>query len=231
MGGFITTHGGDGPGLYTIGFGCDGTPFSMDTLEIGSPDSVTTYDLEGLRTSVTISSQRVPTRGDVTITGRLQTETGDPIPFATMILERREPDSRQWKPVEVADVQGGVARATVPAGERAFYRWRFVERPLAEGAVSRAMLLDVLLPPLPSESPTPTSAPPTNPPSDPPSSTPPTSHEPTPTPSSPPGSASPTTPGPTETSSSPASPPPASPGDPTDAPSSPSESTSHRPRL
>ncbi len=227
---FTATHGGDGPGFYTIGFGCDGTPFSMDTLEIGSPDSVTTYDLEGLRTSVTITSQRALTRGEVTITGQLQTETGDPIPFATMILERREPDSRQWKPVEVADVQGGVARATVPADERAFYRWRFVERPLAEGAVSRAMLLDVL-PPLPSESPSPTSAPPTNPPSDVPSSTPPTSHEPTPTPSSPPGSASPTDPGPTETSSSPASPPPASLGDPTDAPSSPSESTSHRPRL
>jgi|tagenome__1003787_1003787.scaffolds.fasta_scaffold20970432_1 hypothetical protein len=229
---FAATHGGDGPGFYTIGFGCDGTPFSMDTLEIGSPDSVTTYDLEGLRTSVTIASSRASTGGEVTITGRLRTETGDPIPFATMILERREPDSTQWKSVRVAEVQGGVAHATVQASERAFYRWRFVERPLAEGAVSQALLLDVL-PPLPSESPSPspTSAPSPTPPSDVPSSTPPTPHEPTPTPSSPPGSASPSTPGPTDTSSSPATPPPASPGYPTDGPSSPSESTSHRPRL
>ena len=28
--GFAAAHGGDGPGVYTIGFGCDGTPFSMD---------------------------------------------------------------------------------------------------------------------------------------------------------------------------------------------------------
>jgi hypothetical protein len=198
--GFAAAHGGDGPGFYTIGFGCDGTPFSMDTLRIGSAGSVTTYDLEGLRTSVTITSGPAATNGEVTVTGRLHTETGDPIPFATMVLERRDPDSRTWKPVEVADVQNGVARATVRSDGRALYRWRFVERPLAEGSTSRALVLDGL-PTLPSASPSPTSAPPTTP-TDVPPSPPPTSHEPTPTPSSTSDSAPPSASDPSPTGAS-----------------------------
>ena len=34
---FAAAHGGDGPGVYTIGFGCDGTPFSMDEMRVGAP--------------------------------------------------------------------------------------------------------------------------------------------------------------------------------------------------
>jgi len=167
--GFVAAHGGDGPGIYTIGFGCDGTPFSMDELRVGAPGEVTTYDVEGLRTVVSIS--REPSRSDdeVTISGQLRTMTGDPIPHATMILERRNPDSRIWKPVLVADVRNGRVEATVAADERGFYRWRFVERPLAEGNASMAMLLD-LLPTLP-----------TDPPSSTPSSTPSTPSTPSPT--------------------------------------------------
>ena len=89
--GFVAAHGGDGPGVYTIGFGCDGTPFSMDQLRVGVPGQVTTYDVEGLRTLVSISREPGGPDDEVTLTGRLRTVTGDPIPHATMILERREP--------------------------------------------------------------------------------------------------------------------------------------------
>lgn len=226
--GFAANHGGDGPGFYTIGFGCDGTPFSMDALRIGSTGSVTTYDLEGLRTSVTISSGRVATNGEVTVTGQLRTETGDPIPFATMVLERRDPGGSTWKPVEVADVQKGVARATVRLDGRALYRWRFVERPLAEGSTSPALVLDEL-PTVPSASPSPTSAPPTTTPTDVPPSPPPTSHEPTPTPpstsvSAPPSPSGPSPSGASSAADSPSTSPSgstsqsASPGDPASTP-------------
>jgi hypothetical protein len=154
---FVAAHGGDGPGVYTIGFGCDGTPFSMDRLQVGTPGNVTTYDVEALRTTVGIDSER-GRDGEVTITGRLRTLTDDPIPHATMLLERRTPDSRQWKPVLVAQVEDGGVRATVPGDERAFYRWRFVERPLAEGNASAALLLELVSTP-PSESPSPSDGP------------------------------------------------------------------------
>lgn len=162
---FAAAHGGDGPGVYTIGFGCDGTPFSMDQLRVGPPGEVTTYDVEALRTSVTISTTRGPGRGGpVTVEGLLRTGTGDPVPNATMILERRLPDSARWRPVLVADVEHGRALATVPGDERASYRWRFVERPLAEGSVSGEWLVDFLPmaptePPTPSGSPSPTDTP------------------------------------------------------------------------
>ena len=160
--GFAAAHGGDGPGIYTIGFGCDGTPFSMDRLQVGRPGAVTTYDVEGLRTLVSIGSEPGDSKDEVTITGRLRTMSGEPIPHPTMILERRTPGSKVWKPVLVADVRKGVVRAPVELDEPAFYRWRFVERPLAEGNASVALALD-LLPTLPTESPssTPSATPPT----------------------------------------------------------------------
>jgi hypothetical protein len=180
--GFAAAHGGDGPGIYTIGFGCDGTAFSMDQLRVGSPGAVTTYDIEGLRTRVTIGA--LPTEGsrdEVTITGRLRTGTGDPVPNATMILEQRPFGSSRWTPVLVADVGSQGVRATVQPTGKTFYRWRFVERPLAEGSVSMPLLLDVLPPlpttpvptPTPSHSPSPTDTPsatPSSSPSDSPSS-------------------------------------------------------------
>ncbi len=75
-----------------------------------------------------------------------------------MVLERRTPGSQVWKPVLVADVRHGGVRATVQLDERAFYRWRFVERPLAEGNASMSLLLDVL-PTLPTDPPTSTPSP------------------------------------------------------------------------
>jgi hypothetical protein len=166
--GFAAAHGGDGPGVLTIGFGCDGTPFSMDRLQVGTPGDVTTYDVEGLRPTVSIGRERGGSEDEATITGVLRTMTGDPIPHATMVLERRLPDSRVWKTVLVAEVSRGTVRATVPLDERAFYRWRFVERPLAEGEASMALLIDAVQP-LPSEPPSPTDPPstPTPSPSDP----------------------------------------------------------------
>ena len=89
--------------------------------------------------------------------------TGDPIPHATMVLERRTPGS------QVVEAGAGRRRqATAACGppcrrdERAFYRWRFVERPLAEGNASMALLLD-LLPTLPTDPPsTPCQLPPSD---------------------------------------------------------------------
>jgi hypothetical protein len=190
---FAQAHGGDGPGVYTIGFGCDGAPFSMDSMRVGSPGAVRTYDLEGLRTSVTIAAPSGPVHeGDeVTITGRLHTQTGDPVPHPTMVLEQRRPGSDRWTPVRVAEVGPDGVRATVKPEPDTAYRWRFVGRPVAEGSASATLLITVL-PSLPTRppgpeptsppSPGPTSAP-SQVPSSPPSPSPSDAPEVTPTPS------------------------------------------------
>jgi hypothetical protein len=146
---------------------------------------------------------------EVTLTGRLRTVTGDPIPHATMVLERRTPRSRVWKPVLVADARNGVVQGTVEVGEPAFYRWRFVERPMAEGNASVALLLD-LLPTVPTDPPSSTPSSPSSTPSS------------TDSPSEP---ASPPTPESTESTSEPASESPSGPGRESDSPS-PTESLS-----
>jgi hypothetical protein len=165
----------------------------------------------------------------VTITGRLRTMTGDPIPHATMVLERRTPGSKVWKPVLVADASNGGVRATVQVDERAFYRWRFVERPLAEGNASMSLLLDILPtlptdPPTSTPSPTPSTPSPTDSPSDPSSPSTPestdTTTESATEPASEPASES-------ATVSEPASSSTASPTDAGDESASPSESDSH----
>jgi hypothetical protein len=212
---FAHLHGGDGPGVFTIGFGCDGTPFSMDQLRVGSPGSVTTYDVEGLRTKVTVAAQADRSRraGDsVTLTGQLQTGTGDPVPHATMVLEQRKAGSDKWTPVLVAPVGPHGVRAEVTPEGRTFYRWRFVDRPLAEGSTSVALLIDVLAP-LPSESPSPSSSPTDATESPSPSSTP--SSSPSSSPTEPPSSG---TPSPSES--------PADPSTPADSGTPSSESTS-----
>jgi hypothetical protein len=188
---FARAHGGDGPGVYTIGFGCDGTPFNMDVMRVGTAGAVRTYDIEGLRTIVTIAAQQEDVReGDkVTISGRLHTRTGATVPHATMILDKREAGSDRWTPVLVAEVGNGVARATVNPDGPTHYRWRFVSRPLAEGSTSIPLLLDVL-PPLPTNDPDPTpTSTPSSTPGTTPSSTP--SSSPSSSPSEQPSSSSP----------------------------------------
>ena len=149
---FAAARGGDGPGVFTIGFGCDGTAFSMDKLQFGTvADGVRTYDVEGLRTQVTIAASHpkaLEPGEPVTLTGQLRTETGDPIPHATMILEQRSADSTSWTRVLVARVGHDGVRAEVTPERTMLYRWRFVDRPMAEGAASMPLVLDVL-PPLP----------------------------------------------------------------------------------
>ena len=58
VGEFVAAHGGDGPGLYAITFGCDGAPFTMDAMRDRPPGDVTTYDIEGLATVVSIDAAR-----------------------------------------------------------------------------------------------------------------------------------------------------------------------------
>ena len=134
---FVAAHGGDGPGVYTIGFGCDGTPFSMDQLRVGAPGDGDDLRRRGAADPGLHRPRAGGSDDEVTITGRLRTMTGDPIPHATMVLERRTPGSKVWKPVLVADVSNGGVRATVP-GRRA----RVLPVAVRRAAAGRGQRLD-----------------------------------------------------------------------------------------
>lgn len=177
VGDFVTGHGGDGPGLYALTFGCDGAPFSMDAMRVGSPGSTTTYDLEGIDTALAISAPASVVRPgeEVTVLGLLGTSNQAPIAHATAILERRI-DGGPWENIRVVAVDGTSLTARISPTRTALYRWRFVDRPLAEGSTSAPFAVVVIDPSNPAPLPTPTPTP-----SDPTPGTPPPADTPTPT--------------------------------------------------
>jgi hypothetical protein len=201
---FVAAHGGDGPGFVTIGFGCDGRPFSMDAWRVGAPGSVTTYDLEGLATSTSIDgpSGSVDAGTPVTLRGDLSVIGGDLGP-ARLVLERRTAHGG-WAIVQGVDtVAGQPVELTVRPDATTTYRWELVDRPLAEGSASAPLTVQVngspggsggpsdqpapSQQPTPSQSPTPSSHPtPSQHPT--PSSTPKPTSTPTSTPTSKPTS-------------------------------------------
>ncbi|WP_243056659.1 cell envelope integrity protein TolA [Nocardioides sp. SR21] len=139
---FVKAHGGDGPGFFTIGFGCDGRAFNMDAWRIGGPAGVTTYDLEGLTTSTSISGPdgAIDAGQEVTLRGAVVDNTGAAIPGARLVLESQGPNGG-WSLVEGA---GGADPALTVAPEvTTTYRWRFVDRPLAEGSASAPFTVEV----------------------------------------------------------------------------------------
>jgi hypothetical protein len=143
---FMAAHGGDGPGFYTIGFGCDGTPFHMDALRIGSAGDVTTYDLEGLTTTTTmggVSSRSIVAGQQVTLTGALRDGAGARMSEATVILEARQFGDGDFRTVDVVPADAADPTYVAEPTTRTTYRWRFAGRPLAEASISQPVTVEV----------------------------------------------------------------------------------------
>ncbi len=141
---FAAAHGGDAPGLFTLGYGCDGAPFHLDTLRVGSPGEITTYDLEGMLTETTMTGEHaVITAGEqLDLHGTLKVIAGGAeVPHAGLILEQQAFGTTFWETVDVVDA--AEPAATVEPLRRTLYRWRFVDRPLAEGSVSLPFVVEV----------------------------------------------------------------------------------------
>jgi hypothetical protein len=141
---FTAAHGGDGPGLFTIGFGCDGRPFHLDALRSGTAGDVTTYDVEGLLTAAEMDGTHATIEAgeSIELQGALRLTGGTALPHATLVLEQLLPGTDVWWPVEV--VPAADARVSVAPDRRTEYRWRFADRPLASGSESRPFVVDVV---------------------------------------------------------------------------------------
>lgn len=130
---------GDGPGFRTVGFGCDGNRFALDALRVGDATGTTTYDLEGLTTTTVMAARPAP-RGTV-LTGVLRDGSGEPVVRGTLVLERQVAGG--WETVQVVPAEAVDATVTVAPEQTTTYRWRFADRPLAEGSVSEPTTVTV----------------------------------------------------------------------------------------
>ena len=146
--GFAAGHGGDGAGFYMVGFGCDGAPFYMDGWRVGAPGTTTTYDLEALTSHLTMngSTHSVDPGDEVTIRGSVRDGTGRRLVRGTMILEAKPVGAASFLPVRVVDAASTDPSVTVAPEESTIYRWRFADRPLATGSVSKEFRVDVTQP-------------------------------------------------------------------------------------
>ena len=142
----VVRHRGDGAGFVMSGLGCDGNEFAMDALRLETAGTATTYDLEGLATTASMlapPANRAAAGQPVELRGTLVDSTGAAMSGVTMILEKRVVGTTGWAVDQVVEVDGGAAVAEVAPEKATSYRWRFAERPMAEGSVSRAVTVEV----------------------------------------------------------------------------------------
>ena len=139
---FMTANGGDGPGFYTLGFGCDGKPFKIDALRFGG----TTYDLEGYTSSTQISGSRglIDAGEEVTLHGVLRDGAGRSLPHGLLILEQRS-GGGVFRPVDGAarTVNRGDPTVTVKPEGHTEYRWRFAGTSSVDGSISPTFSVNV----------------------------------------------------------------------------------------
>lgn len=142
----MTDLNGDGPGFAAAGFGCDGERFSLDALRLATLDGATTWDLEGVLTTATMTApgqRRAAAGAPVTLQGRFVDGDGAPLVGMTAMLESIAPGADRWKVERVVTLTGEQVSVEVEPQPGATYRWRIAERPMAEGSVSEGVTLAV----------------------------------------------------------------------------------------
>ncbi len=82
----VLRHRGDGAGFVMTGLGCDGNEFAIDALRLHTAGTATTYDIEGLETSVGMPPppvRRAEAGQPVELRGTLVDSTGAPLSGVT----------------------------------------------------------------------------------------------------------------------------------------------------
>lgn len=143
---FTAVH-GDGPGYLLAGLGCDGQEFSLDALRFGSPGAVTTYDLEGISVSTSISASRtsVGAGDEVTLTGTTVDAGGVPV-GASLVLQARPAGAAEFHDVAgglVHAAPGGSASISVRPETTTAYRWHAPATGYADEGWSEPVLVEV----------------------------------------------------------------------------------------
>jgi hypothetical protein len=121
----FTSENGDGPGYLLSGLGCDGSEFVIDALRFGSPGAVTTYDLEGITVTTSISASVTgPSGKQVTLTGASVDIAGVPV-GAPLVLQARPAGSPNFRAVgdPVAASMGGSVSVSLVPDRTTTYRW------------------------------------------------------------------------------------------------------------
>lgn len=144
---FTDLH-GDGPGYLLAGLGCDGARQVLDDVRVRVPGAVTTYDLEGVdvTTSISVTSTQVAPGGRITVTGTTLDARG--VVGAALVLQARSAGEADFRDVGSPVTPGpdGIVTTRVSPRDDTVYRWWFAERPWADAHVSPEVTIAVVTP-------------------------------------------------------------------------------------
>jgi hypothetical protein len=141
----FTAENGDGPGYLLAGLGCDGAEFVIDAFRFGSPGAVTTYDLEGITVTTSISASVTSARsGRVRFTGASVDIAGIPV-GAPLVLQARPAGSSVFRPVggPVAASPGGAVSVSLVPERTTAYRWFMPATGYADAGFSAPVTIQV----------------------------------------------------------------------------------------
>jgi hypothetical protein len=141
----FTAENGDGPGYLLAGLGCDGAEFVIDAFRFGSPGAVTTYDLEGITVTTSISAVVTSARsGKVRFTGASVDIAGVPV-GAPLVLQARPAGAGVFRPVSgpVAASPGGAVSVSLVPEKTTVYRWFMPATGYADAGFSAPVTIQV----------------------------------------------------------------------------------------
>jgi hypothetical protein len=134
---FLEGHGGDREGQLIMTFGCNGVGFDTDRWRIGDVSNVTSFDLEGVASSVMtrVSVTRVVYQGAVKMSTALRL-AGELSPGGTVALQARQPDGSFSTVGSATTNAQGAASLVVRPTRTTTYRWSFAGTDTIDPSVS-----------------------------------------------------------------------------------------------
>ena len=141
---FLAEHGGDRQGQMIMVFGCNGAGFETDRWRVGDISAVTTFDMEGVPSSVTAqaSATKVAHQGAVTLSTALRV-AGDPAVGTSVTLQARQPNGSFSDVGSATTNSQGSASLVVRPTRTTTYRWSFAGTANVEPSVSSQVTVSV----------------------------------------------------------------------------------------
>lgn len=141
---FLAAHGGDRQGQLIMIFGCNGVGFDTDRWRIGDVSSVTTFDLEGVASSVTAQASvtKVAHQGAVTLSTALRV-AGELSADTSVTLQARQPNGSFSDVGSATTNAQGAASLVVRPTRTTTYRWSFAGTSNIDPSVSGPVTVSV----------------------------------------------------------------------------------------
>jgi hypothetical protein len=145
---FATAHGGDGSGAEVgFMFGCDGSPFFVDDLEVSTGSATRTWNFEGAATQTSLTTtgfRRITFGQKAGLRAEVRRTLDDKAGSGRLLLRGRSSGSSRYHQVDSATLNDrGHAHVVVSPSHTTTYRARYLGTDAIEASTSRTVVIKV----------------------------------------------------------------------------------------